>query len=76
MTISINKLKPGLRVWDAHKVKAGNTTTSVMGCWSVTIQEVDTEKGTVFASWNGNPARTYYAKSGKLPWRATRPEPT
>ena len=76
MTISINKLTPGLRVWDAHKYKAGNTTTSRMGWWPVTIQEVDTEKGSVVASWNGNPARTFYAKSGKLPWRAIKPDGT
>lgn len=69
MALTIEKLAPGMTVYDCHREKAGNTTMSVEGTWEVTIKEVHVGKGWsdgvfdasyVIASWNGNEARRYY----------------
>jgi len=73
MSISITKLKPGMVVYDAHSQKMGNTTMRTMGVWPVKIVEV--HENSVIASWNGNPPRIYWARSGgKFPWRANEPK--
>ena len=74
MPISINTLKPGDVVFDAHMQTMGNTTMRRLGVWRVIIKEVDVEHETVVASWNGNAPRKYYARGGKLPWRRTDPQ--
>jgi hypothetical protein len=58
VTISIKALKPGDVVYDAR--------------WEVRIVEVN--ESYVVARWNGNPAKNYYARAGKLPWRRTSPK--
>lgn len=73
MPVAISTLKPGDVVYDAHMEKMGNTTMRRMGVWNVYIKDVNQEKGTVLASWNGNTPRTFYARAGKLPWRRTNP---
>lgn len=73
MPISISTLKPGDVVFDARMEKMGNTTMRRLSVWKVYIKEVDLENGKVLASWNGNTPRTYYARSGKLPWRRSDP---
>lgn len=73
MPIAIAALKPGDRVFDAHRERMGNTMLKRMGVWPVLIKEVCIDSGYVVASWNGNPDRRYYARSGKLPWRRSAP---
>lgn len=74
MPVSINALKPGDVVFDAHKHQMGNTTMRELGVWRVVIKEVDVPNNTVLASWNGNAPRKYWARNGKLPWRRTNPK--
>lgn len=73
MPIAITALKPGDVVFDARKVKAGNTTTTRLVVWRVVIREVDLEKGRVVASWNSNPDKVFHARNGKLSWCRTVP---
>lgn len=73
MTVALSALKAGDVVYDAHKVRAGNTMMRRMGVWRVRIVEVDADGGRVLASWNGNPPRWYYARRGKFSWRRTNP---
>ena len=73
MSIKIDKLKPGMIVYDVHSYKMGNTTISSVGVWDVEILEVDLGRVTVLASWNGNRPETYHARAGKFSWRAKRP---
>ena len=71
--MKIEKLKPGMTVYDAHKYKMGNTNISTVGIWTVYIIQVDHEKRTVTASWNSNPQKTYYERDWSK-WRIKRPE--
>jgi hypothetical protein len=74
--VAITALKPGDVVYDVRRVKAGNTTMSRLDWWTVRVIEVDAAAGRVVASWNGNPARTFRARDGKLSWRRTKPNPS
>jgi hypothetical protein len=73
MTVAITALKSGDVVYDARKVRQGNTTIRRLSVWAVRIIDVDAEGGKVIASWNGNPAKAYHASSGKFPWSRTKP---
>lgn len=70
--MTLDKLKPGMIVWDVHRQKMGNTTMSSMCTWSVEIISVDVEKGIVVARWNGNQARMYWPNQWRK-WRLVRP---
>jgi hypothetical protein len=72
VTISIKALKPGDVVYDARMTRMGNTTMRRLSVWEVRIVEVN--ESYVVARWNGNPAKNYYARAGKLPWRRTSPK--
>ena len=76
MPVSINTLNVGDVVYDAKKVRQGNTTIRRLSVWSVRIVEINLERKFVMASWNGNPPQKFYAQSGKLPWRRSKPETT
>jgi hypothetical protein len=67
-------VKAGDVLYDVHRQKMGNTTMSRLGCWDVKVISVDAEAGTVLASWNGNPAQTYYRRSVEK-WRRSKPKP-
>ena len=69
--MKIEKLKPGMVVYDVGRHKMGNTTLSTVAVWLVQIISVDYIKGTVEASWNGNESRTY-RQSHVTRWRAKR----
>lgn len=66
------KLRPGMTVYDVHRRKMGNTTMSTVGLWRVLIVSVDHEAKRLTASWNGNPARTFYPKD-VAKWREKEP---
>lgn len=70
--MKIEKLQPGMTVYDVHRHKLGNTTISSVGVWEVVIVSVDTEYQSVVARWNGNKERTYYRNTWSK-WRANRP---
>lgn len=70
--MKIEKLIPGQIVYDVHSHRMGNTTMRTMGCWEVRIVSIDLEKGTVVATWNSNPAQTFYRNSIQK-WREKKP---
>lgn len=55
--MKLEKMQPGMVLWDRHRTKMGNTTMSRMGEWPVRIVSVDLERGGAMVSWNNNPAR-------------------
>ncbi len=59
-------------VYDVHSEKMGNTTMSTMGIWNVRIVSVDADTRSCMASWNGNPAKRFYAHNIKK-WREKKP---
>ena len=71
--MKIEKLQPGMVVYDVGRHKMGNTTISTVSVWSVRIVSVDAEARTVVASWNSNPAKTY-REGVWSKWRAKRPQ--
>lgn len=70
--MQIDKLAPGMVVFDVGRAKMGNTSRSTVAVWPVQIIAVDLEKRTVQASWNNNPPRTFSEKSWKK-WRKDKP---
>ena len=70
--MKFEKLQPGMVVYDVHRHKMGNTTISTVGVWRVRIVSVDHERQRVTASWNGNPARTFYPRD-VAKWREKEP---
>jgi hypothetical protein len=70
--MNINKLTPGMTVYDVGRVKMGNTTMRTIAVWHVRIISVDLASGTVVACWNSNPERKYRERQWKK-WRAKEP---
>jgi hypothetical protein len=70
--VKIEKLQPGMIVYDVGRTKMGNTTMSTVSVWGVYIVSVDAEKNTVIAKWNGNKERTYYSRTWSK-WRKKSP---
>lgn len=52
--VAFSSIKVGDNLWDAHRVRQGNTTIRRMGNWPVTIKEIDAERRRALVSWNGN----------------------
>jgi hypothetical protein len=71
--MKIEKLKPGMMVYDVHRHKMGNTNMSSVGIWCVYIIDVDIENQVVVASWNTNQPKKFYRRDW-LKWRLKRPE--
>lgn len=71
--MKIDKLKPGMTVYDVHSHKMGNTTIRTVGVCPVKIVKVGIEKSLVLARWNVvNPPEWYgYATFSK--WVAEEP---
>ena len=70
--MKIEKLKPGMVVYDVGRHKMGNTTISTVAVWEVRIISVDVASGIVQAIWNSNDAQTY-RQHQITRWRAKRP---
>lgn len=70
--MKLEKLKPGMTVYDVGRQRMGNTTMRTVAVWGVFIRSVDLEKRTVVASWNSNPDRTFSARAASK-WKAVRP---
>jgi hypothetical protein len=70
--MKIDKLQPGMIVYDVHKYRMGNTMISTVGVWPVQIIDVDKGKSIVTASWNGNPPKRFYRIEWSK-WRLNKP---
>ena len=70
--MKLEKLQPGMTVYDVGRTKMGNTTLSTVSVWGVHIVSVNTEKQTVVARWNGNKESTYSPRTWSK-WREKRP---
>lgn len=70
--MKLEKLQPGMTVYDVGRHKMGNTTVSTVSVWSVLIVRVDAETRTVVASWNSNKAQSYGEHTWSK-WRVRRP---
>ena len=70
--MKFEKLTPGMVVYDVHRHRLGNTTISTVGVWKVRIVSVEPETRRVVASWNGNPAKTFYF-GDVTKWREKEP---
>jgi hypothetical protein len=70
--MKLEKLMPGMIVYDVGRMPMGNTTLKTVAVWKVKVIEVDLDRRLVVASWNGNPCRTYYQHSIKN-WRVKPP---
>lgn len=54
MAIKFEKIKPGMKLYDRHKRRMGNTTLRTLGEWGVYVVSVDQEKRSATVRWNGN----------------------
>lgn len=71
--MKIEKLKPGMIVYDVGRTKMGNTNMTTVSVWPVRIISVDLEKRSCVAVWNMvNKAQTFYERSISK-WREKEP---
>lgn len=61
MAIKFEKIEVGMRLFDIHRTRMGNTTMSELGCWEVEIVSVDRIKRTAKVRWNCNPVDEWSA---------------
>lgn len=61
MSKQIEKLTPGMRLYCIRRQQMGNTTLKDTVVHRATVISVAEDKKSFVASWNGNPAKTYYA---------------
>jgi hypothetical protein len=59
MAIAFSKLQPGMKLYDVHKVRMGNTRMSQWAKYTVTVLEIDEAKRCAVVSWNGTRAETW-----------------
>jgi len=69
-----NKLKPGMIVYEIQRQRMGHTAGYRNALYSLVIKEIDPELRWVIASWNGNHAQKFGARS-VAHWRFKKPEP-
>lgn len=70
--MKLEKLTPGMVVYDVHSTRMGNTTMTSLGTWTVKIVSVDQEARSCVASWNGNRPQTFYEGTVKK-WTEQKP---
>lgn len=54
MAIKFEKIVAGMRLYDRHKHRMGNTTINTIGEWDVKVIEVHAAERCATVSWNGN----------------------
>jgi len=69
----INKLKPGMTVYDIRKSTGLHRFNGKHQSWTIKIIEINFENNQVYASWNCNPAKWYREKEWKK-WRLSIPK--
>lgn len=62
MSVKFSTVKAGDKLYDVHSEQMGNTTMRRMGWWPIRVISVDHEARTAMVSWNGNPARRWFAR--------------
>lgn len=70
---AITALKAGDVLYTVTRQKMGNVNATRQAVHQVRVIEVDTEKGRVLASWNGNAARTFTERQ-VAGWRRSKPK--
>lgn len=70
--MKLEKLKPGMAVYEVGKMTMGNTSIKSVCVWDVYIVSVDMEKRRVHASWNGNTEKVFYERTWSK-WRLKKP---
>lgn len=70
--MKIEKLKPGMTVYDVHAYTMGNTKIRSLGVWPIRIISIDLAVKRVTASWNSNSPRTYGVHE-IAKWKETQP---
>jgi len=69
----LDKLKPGMAVFEVKRATGMDTFHGKWKIWPVYIKEIDTVNGKVFASWNGNNPDWHNERRWSK-WRLKRPE--
>lgn len=67
--MKLEKMQPGMKLYDRRKHRMGNTKVMTIGEWPVVIVSVDIPGQCVVAKWNYNPERCYYRKEAEK-WSA------
>jgi len=69
--MKISNLTEGQTLYSVERVPMGNTSLKTTAVFMVHIKSVEPDGNSFTASWNSNPARTYY----KVPstWKAKKP---
>lgn len=62
MAIKFERIQPGMRLWDRHRERAGNTTMTRLGEWPVDVVSVDSKGRTAVVRWNCNAPETYHER--------------
>lgn len=70
--MKIEKLKPGMTVFEVRRQKMGNTTMNTVAVFRVYIVSIDLEKQVVEAEWNTNAAKKYWKRDWSR-WRENEP---
>lgn len=55
--MKLEKIEPGMTLYDRHKYKMGNTAIRTIGEWTVKVLEL--VDGGAMVSWNGNRPQFY-----------------
>lgn len=71
--MTLDKLKPGMTVYEVQRQRMGNTSIRTVVVYDVRIIEIDAERQHVLASWNGNPVRRYIRRQWSK-WRLNEPK--
>lgn len=71
--MKLERLKPGMIVYDVQRVRMGNTKLRSTCVYGVRVISVDAERKVVTASWNGNIAREFWAATWSK-WRLKKPK--
>lgn len=71
---TLSRLQPGQIVYSVESVGCGNTNIRRKTLYKVKIVEIDAEKRTVLASWNGNPPRVWTERM-IAKWKVKEPKP-
>jgi hypothetical protein len=60
VSVSFDKLVPGMVLLDIHSSRMGNTMLRRLGLWKVKVISVDHVTRTAMCSWNGNTPTRYF----------------
>lgn len=59
MAIKFEKITAGMRLYDRHSERMGNTTLRSIGEWGVRVRSVNPSDRSAVVSWNGNPPQRW-----------------